>query len=190
MFRPRVAVGGTAPKIVIMTLPTPVEPAGGGAAAPAEAAEPPLFDALLQPYRSLPPMGFAILMAAIGLVGFLGGVTFLMMGAWPVTGFGILEIGLFYLMFRLNYRSARIAERVVLTASALTIERFDRKGITGRWSLPTYWLQVELAEPTEPDTPLTLRSHGRSLVIGRFLPPSERLDFAKALRAALAAAKG
>jgi len=170
-----------------MIQPTPDEPAEGAAA---ETAEPPLLDALLQPYRSLPPTGFAILMAAIGLVGFFGGVAFLAMGAWPVTGFGVIEIGLFYLMFRLNYRSARVAERVVLTASALTVERFDRKGMTGRWSLPTYWLKVELAEPTEPDTPLTLRSHGRSLVIGRFLPPSERLDFANALRAALAAARG
>lgn len=152
--------------------------------------EKPLFDALLQPYRSLSPAGFAILMGAIGLVGFLGGIAFLLMGAWPVTGFGVVEIGLFYLMFRLNYRSARIAERVTLTAAALTIERFDRKGGVERWSFPPHWLRVELAEPTEPDTPLTLRSHGRSLVIGRFLPPTERLDFANALRAALAEAQG
>jgi uncharacterized membrane protein len=163
--------------------------------APAEAeaenpADPVLFDALLTPYRSLSPAGFAILMSAIGLVGFAAGIAFYLIGAWPVIGFGGVELGLFYLMFRLNYRSARISERVRLTPAALTVERRNLGGEVQRWSFPAYWLRVELAEPTEPDSLLTLSSHGRSLVIGRFLPPAERLDFANALRAALAAARG
>ena len=154
-----------------------------------DGAEKVLFDALLTPYRSLSPTGFAILMSAIGLVGFAAGLAFYLIGAWPIIGFGGVEFGLFYLMFRLNYRSARISERVRLTPAALSVERRTLRGEVQRWSFPAYWLRVELAEPTEPDSPLTLSSHGRSLVIGRFLPPAERLDFAKALRAALAAAK-
>lgn len=159
-------------------------------AEPAEASDKVLFDALLTPYRSLSPTGFAVLMTAIGLVGFAAGLTFYLIGAWPVIGFGGVELGLFYLMFRLNYRSAKISERVRLTATTLTVERQDLKGEVQRWSFPAYWLRVDLAEPTEPDSPLILSSHGRSLVIGRFLPPTERLDFANALRAALATARG
>jgi len=155
-----------------------------------DAADTVLFDAVLTPYRSLSPTGFTILMSAIGLVGFAAGLAFYLIGAWPIVGFGGLEFGLFYLMFRLNYRSARISERVRLTPAALTVERRTLKGEVQRWSFPAYWLRVELAEPTEPDSLLTLSSHGRSLVIGRFLPPGERLDFANALRAALAAARG
>lgn len=149
-----------------------------------------LFDALLTPYRSLSPTGFAILMSAIGLVGFAAGLAFYLIGAWPIIGFGGVEFGLFYVMFRLNYRSARISERVRLTPSALTVERRSLKGEVQSWSFPAYWLRVELAEPTEPDSPLLLSSHGRSLAIGRFLPPGERRDFANALRAALATARG
>ncbi|MFZ5791484.1 MAG: DUF2244 domain-containing protein [Pseudomonadota bacterium] len=148
--------------------------------------EPVLFDAVLTPFRSLPPAGFAILMTLVGAVGFMGGVAFLTIGAWPVSGFGVVEVGLFYALFRLNYRSAREFERVRLTREALTVERHDVRGRVQRWSFQPYWLRVQLDEPIEPDTPLTLRSHGKALVIGRFLSPAERLDFANALKAALA----
>jgi uncharacterized membrane protein len=163
-----------------------------GIAAPRPAADgaadaPVLFDAVLTPYRSLPPAGFAILMALVGAVGFMGGVAFLAIGAWPVTGFGAVEVGLFYILFRLNYRSARQFERVRLTRELLTVERHDVRGRVQRWSFQPYWLRVQLDEPIESDTPLTLRSHGKALVIGRFLSPAERLDFANALKAALAA---
>jgi uncharacterized membrane protein len=40
-------------------------------------------------------------------------------------------------------------------------------------------------DPPEHDSQLTLRSHGRGLVIGAFLAPEERLDLANALRDAL-----
>lgn len=166
--------------------PAPLEPDAGGDKAESRV----LFDALLTPYRSLSPTGFTILMSAIGLVAFAAGLAFYLIGAWPVIGFGGVELGLFWLMFRLNYRSARISERVRLTPGSLTVERRDLEGEVERWSFPAYWLRVELAEPTEPDSPLVLSSHGRSLAIGRFLPPGERLEFANALRAALATARG
>jgi uncharacterized membrane protein len=160
--------------------------AGSGAPAPdAAAASPALFDAVLTPHRSLSPTGFTILMGAIAAVGFVGGMAFLLAGAWPVTGFGVVEIGLFYLLFRLNYRSARIGERVRLTAEALEIERRLQDGSVRCWSFQPYWLRVDIADPPDTDSRLTLSSHGRSLSIGAFLSPDERLEFANALRAEL-----
>jgi uncharacterized membrane protein len=144
------------------------------------------FDVVLTPHRSLSPSGFAILMAAVIGIAFVGGIVFLMRGAWPVAGFGVIEVGLFYLMFRLNYRSARMHERVRLTDDALEVERHEVGGRVRRWSFQPYWLQVDIADPPEPDSRLLLRSHGKSLAIGAFLSPDERLDLAKALRAELA----
>ena len=144
------------------------------------------FDVVLTPHRSLSPAGFAILMAAVIGIAFVGGIVFLMRGAWPVAGFGVIEVGLFYLMFRLNYRSARMHERVRLTDDALEVERHEVGGRVRRWSFQPYWLQVDIADPPEPDSALLLRSHGKSLAIGAFLSPDERLDLAKALRAELA----
>src|SRR3546814_5288173 len=65
------------------------------------------FDAVLLPHRSLGPRGFRILMLVAGGGACVIGTSFMLMGAWPVTGFCGLEILLLYIAFRLNYRSGR-----------------------------------------------------------------------------------
>ncbi|MBX6320520.1 MAG: DUF2244 domain-containing protein [Rhodospirillaceae bacterium] len=150
-----------------------------------EVGEPVVFDALLTPHRSLSPFGFFLLMGAVALVGFAMGVTFLMMGAWPVFGFCGAEIGLFYLLFQMSYRSARMFERVRLTPSLLMVERHDLKGRVRRWTFQPYWLRVSMDDPPRHESRVVLSSHGRSLTVGSFLSPEERLDFARALRRAL-----
>ena len=154
-----------------------------------ETAEPVLFDAMLTPHRSLSPRGFAILMSLAALIGFGFGAAFLLMGAWPIFGFCGAEWLLFYLCFRLNYRAARLRERVRLTPALLTVERRDPRGRTQSWSFQPYWLRVEMDELATHGSELALTSHGRRLTIGSFLSPPERLDLAEALRAALARLK-
>ena len=44
---------------------------------------------------------------------------------------------------------------------------------------------LTMDDPPEHHSQVTLSSHGQSLTVGSFLSPEERLDFAKALRAAL-----
>src|SRR3546814_537204 len=169
-----------------MAYPTPNESWEEEGPWPAEDEPPASFDAILRPHRSHSPTGFAILMSAVAAVGFGAGIAFLAMGAWPVFGFCGLEVVLIYVCFRLNYRSGRMFERVRLTERALTVERHSPSGAPLGWRFQPYWLRVTMDDPPEHDSPLTLRSHGRSLVIGSFLTPEERLDFARALTRALA----
>jgi len=154
--------------------------------AAAGAPEPILFDVALYPHRSLGPRGFAILMTAIGLVGFCGGLAFLLMGAWPVFGFFGLDVALIYWAFKASYRSGRAHEIVRLTPRELTVERVAPSGESRRWSFQPYWLRVVLDEFPGRASQLILRSHGRSLAIGAFLTPQERGEIATALRLALA----
>ena len=128
-------------------------------------------------------------MALAALVGFGFGAAFLVMGAWPIFGFCGAEWLLFYVCFRLNYRAARLRERVRLTPGLLTVERCDPRGRVQSWSFQPYWLRVEMDDPPEHESQLSLASHGRRVVIGSFLSPHERLDLAEALRSALARAK-
>jgi len=153
-------------------------------AAPAE--EAPLFDAVLRPHRSLSETGFLILMLCVGAVSFLSGMAFLLMGAWPVMGFFGLDAALIYLAFRLNYRSGRLYERVRLTPRTLEVERITARGRRRLWEFQPYWLRVELYRAEHPDCRLMLTSHGRSLEIGAFLSPEERVSLHHALRAAVA----
>lgn len=148
------------------------------------------FDAVLHPHRSLPPAGFLVLMILLSAVSFVTGIAFLMLGAWPVFGFFGLDVLLVYVAFRINYRSGRIYETVTLTESELEIKRIDPSGTTRRWTFQPYWLRIHMDDPPRYDSELTISSHGRSLVIGSFLGPDEKLDLARTLVSALARGKG
>ncbi len=154
------------------------------------AGEPAVFDSVLTPHRSLSPGGFVLLMAAVCAICFTCGLVFFLAGAWPVAGFLGLDALLVYLAFRANHRRATMYETLHLTRRALTVCRVDPRGEARRWSFPPAWLQVLTDEPARRGNGLTLRSHGKSLVIGRFLAPEEREDLARALRAALTRARG
>jgi uncharacterized membrane protein len=154
---------------------------------PASAAEdaPILFDAVLHPHRSLGRRGFLVLMACLGSVALALGSAFLLIGAWPVFGLLGLDVALVWLAFRINYGQARLYERVRLTERALTVQRVDHRGRGRIWQFQPHWLRVSMDDPPEHDSQIRLSSHGRQVIVGSFLSPEERLDFARALDAAL-----
>jgi uncharacterized membrane protein len=154
------------------------------AAAPTD--EPVLFDAVLRPNRSLSPRGFVILMLVLGGCSFAAGSAFVAIGAWPVFGFFGLDVLAVYVAFRLNYRSGRRYEALQLTARRLSLLRVNWRGQSERLDFQPYWLRVEIDEPVTQGSQILLTSHGRSTVIGSFLSPDERAEFARALRQALA----
>ena len=159
-------------------MPAAVAPCG-----PAEASPAP-FDAVLYPNRSLGRFGFHLLMAAIVLVSVAIGAAFVLAGAWPVTGFLGLDVLLLYLAFRWNYRQGRRAEFIRLDGNELAVRRMEPSGRRREWRFDAYWVHVTIDDPSNQ---LTLSSHGRTLEVGAFLSPEERLEVGKALRAALAA---
>ena len=162
-----------------MTLCTP----GDVPRAAATIAPPAPFNAVLYPNRSLDPFGFHLLMAAIVLVSAGIGVAFVMLGAWPVTGFLGLDVVLLYLAFRWNYRQGRRAEFIRLDGAELAVRRVEPSGRRREWRFNAHWLRVAIDDRNHQ---LTLSSHGRALVVGAFLSAAERLELAEALRAALA----
>src|SRR4029077_262698 len=144
---------------------------------------PVFFDAVLYPHRSLPPQGFMVLMLVLSVVSFAAGVSFVLLGAWPIFGYFGLDVLLVYLAFRASYRSARMHEWVRLTEDTLTVERVGQRGERRRWQFQPFWLRVVLEERNETNR-LVLTSHGRELVVGGFLAPAERRNLAVALKEA------
>lgn len=142
----------------------------------------PVFEAVLYPHRSLSPRGFVILISVTGIVGFVYGIAFLLMGAWPIFGFCGTEWLLFIYLFRKHLNGDRQAERLRLYDDRFTVETISPKGEVQRYRFQPYWLQVILDRPEEPDNALYLRSHGKQLQIGTFLSPQERRDIAGELR--------
>ena len=152
--------------------------------------DPQLFSALLTPHRSLSRVGFLVLMALLSIISFAAGVVFLMMGAWPVLGFFGLDVLAIYWAFRVNFRQAKTTEEISVTPSELRVRRVSHRGHVVEWVLNPLWVQLDQKTHAEFGIEkLYLRSKGRRVSIGSFLGPDEKASFAKALGAALAAAR-
>src|ERR1700742_228915 len=152
--------------------------------------EPTLFSAIITPHRSLSGTGFVILMAALGAVSFAAGMVFLVLGAWPVFGFFGLDVLLVYWAFRLNYRSARAYEEVMVTPSELRVRKVSHRGKVAEWSLNPLWVRIDRDSHEEFGIErLFLVSRGRRLQIAGFLSPPEKESFAAALGAAIGEAR-
>jgi uncharacterized membrane protein len=168
----------------------PTDPSGAPdrtdpAAPPARAEEERVFfNATIRPHRSLSPQGFRRLMGCVAAASTALGLAFFLSGAWPIVGFMGLDVLVLYLAFKASYRSASDYERVELTSSRLLVERVQAKHRLS-WTFQPGWLRVSLEDPPGHHSQITLSSHGRHLVVGRYLSPQERQDFADALRAAL-----
>ena len=152
--------------------------------------EPTLFSAILTPHRSLSMRGFVIVMMLVGGVSFAAGMTFLLMGAWPVFGFFGLDVLLIYLAFRANYRTAAAFEEVSVTPTRLHVRKVTHRGRVSEWTLNPLWVKLEREVHEEFGLErLFLVSRGRKLPIATFLPPGERETFAAALAVALGEAR-
>lgn len=148
----------------------------------------PVFDAVIHPYRSLSAEGFRWLFLFVVVANIAAAGIAVSLGGWPIVGFLGLDVLAVYVAFRLSYAQTRAFERVTVDREALVVERVDRKGARAEWRFPSYWVSVWY-EGDEEQSRVTLRSHGRSLEIGGYLPPVERQDFAEALRQALRSAR-
>ncbi len=151
----------------------------------------PKFRALLEPHRSLSGPGFIVLMTAVGVVSFVAGIAFLMMGAWPVFGFFGLDAALIYWAFKRNYADAKIFETIEIIDGDVIVRKGGEKLETREWRLQAYWARIELTynEHLETYGPLWLTSHGKRLQLGAFLGSGELKSFADAFETALHRAK-
>lgn len=150
--------------------------------APVEAT---VFEAVIVPHRSLSPRGLAILMTVIGALCALIVLRFWLIGAWPVAGFGVAEIGLAIFLLRLNANRARASELILLSEQTLRIVRTDQHGCREERVLPTGWLNAVMEEPAGKVPRLLLVTRGVREEIATTLGEVEKRDLSAALRVAL-----
>lgn len=144
-----------------------------------------LFQAVITPHRSLSAKGLRTLLVAICVVCCVNAGLFIRIGAWPVGGFTGVELLLAAFLFRLNARSARATELVMLTESALRIVRTGVDGKRVERSLPPAWLVARLVERPGRVPALLLTTHGRDVEIAAALGETEKRDLQAALAQAL-----
>lgn len=144
----------------------------------------PVFEALLVPHRSLSPRAAGTVAGALVALSATIGVRFLLLGAWPVLVFSLLEVPLLGVLLAINLRRARASELILLDRQTITVTRTDPAGRHNSFSLPAAWVQVNLQEGTAGSRlVLTSRGHGRE--IGAFLHEPDRAMLFEALRRAM-----
>jgi uncharacterized membrane protein len=153
-------------------------------------AQPELFSALLTPHRSLSRAGFVAVMTFVTIISFAAGLAFLLMGAWPVFGFFGLDVLAIYWAFRINFRHAIASEEIRVTPCELRVRRISHRGHVVEFVFNPLWVRLDqIIHPEVGIEKLYLVSKGRRVAIASFLGPEEKASFAKALTAALQAAR-
>lgn len=144
-----------------------------------------LFNTTLRPN---PPMSAAVLKLVLAIIATMNlaiAIWFVSRGAWPVTPFMGADVALLGWALHASRVAARRREELRVTSSSLCLDRVPPRGSPTHVEFNPYWVRVELEEPPQSASRLTLRSHGRVEQIGAFLPPAERRNVAQALKAAL-----
>ena len=147
----------------------------------------PLFAVVLTPNEPLSPTGLAVVMSILAGVSFIAGVSFMMMGAWPVTGYFGLDVLLIWFAMRASLAAARKREEITLTASELVLRRELPGRSPSELRLPRLGLRLELEhEDADFAGRLFLRRAGERFEFGSFLSEPDRRSLADALGRALA----
>jgi uncharacterized membrane protein len=144
-----------------------------------------LFEAVIVPHRSLSPRGLAILTGAIATLCGLTALRFWLLGAWPVIGFSVVEVGLVLCLIHANARGARASELVLLSEDALRIVRIDARGRRQECWLSSAWLNVVVEDAPGRVPRLVLAAHNLREEIAVALGETEKRDLAAALGDAL-----
>ena len=105
-----------------------------------------IFSATLVPHRSLGRRGFVVLMAAIAALWFAFGFFLWERGAWPIIGFGGLDILAIYIAFRLNYRAARAFEEIAVSRTEIVVRKVMANGRAQEFRFNPQWVKLEVQE--------------------------------------------
>jgi uncharacterized membrane protein len=147
----------------------------------------------LAPHRSLSRAGRIALLAGTAAVGGIMAVGALGAGLWPLAIFAAIPpLGVAFALAA-NDRSAREWQDVTLDGQYLTVTHHRPSWRTPRVTqIPPYMLKVETvmdpvaaADDIERCNRILLKARGKTWEVGAFLPPDEKLAFARALRDAL-----
>ena len=106
-------------------------------------------------------------------------------GAWPVFGFFGLDVLLVYIFFKINFKSGKKKEIIILTENQLIIEFYNEKKISKTHYLDANWLKINLTKFKNEISKLKISSKNKSVIVGSFLRYKEKKNIVKSLKTAL-----
>lgn len=117
-------------------------------------------------------------------------IVFFSLGAWPISGFFGLDVLGLYIAFRWNYRAARVQEEISLSRTSLQIRKIGMTGRVEEHSFNPFWARFDVKRHEEIGvTEMVVETREQRVLVGEFLNPNDREDFATAFSRALSATK-
>lgn len=139
------------------------------------------------PRSALPVQGKYLLVGA-GIVAALVSLRFVLLGAWPVLIFSVLDIGALAVALRVFGKGPVPEERLRIRDGQIELIRLDTRGRHSRLTLPAFWTRLETTGRSEVDCDLWLVFRRERHRIGQFVSSAERSRLAPRIAAALGAA--
>lgn len=139
---------------------------------------------MVAPRSALPVKGQYLLIAA-GIAAALVSLRFVLLGAWPVLIFSLLDIGALAVALYVFNKSPVPQERLRVQDGEIELVRSDSRGRQTRITLPAFWTRLEMSGRSEVDCDLWLAFRQQRHPIGQCVSAEDRRRLAPRIRAAL-----
>ena len=128
----------------------------------------------IKPNKSLNHKQIILFLIITGGLIFFMGVRFVIVGAWPILIFGIIEFILLVFCTYLYVNFTKRKERIILDQQEMKIQKLDDKEIVSDQSYNLYWSNIKNNRDN-----LTLNYAGQKKIFAKFLNPQRRLKLKK-----------
>ena len=110
-------------------------------------------------------------------------IYFILIGAWPVSFFLVLDFVLLFYAFKSYRKATRIYDRIILKDKLLIIN-VNKNGEKNKRIIEPTWLRLKVYS-NRKDQYLSIISRGKSVNVGSFLNLKELSELAKTIKSAL-----
>ena len=128
----------------------------------------------IKPNKSLNHKQIILFLTITGGLIFFIGVRFLIVGAWPILIFGIIEFLILVFCSYLYFNFAKKKERIILNQEELKIQKLNDQEIEDDQSYNLHWSSLKNNKDD-----LTVHYAGKENTFAKFLSPQRRLKLKK-----------
>ena len=128
----------------------------------------------IKPNKSLNHKQIILFLAITGGLIFFIGVRFVIVGAWPILIFGIIEFLILVFCSYLYFNFAKKKERVILDQEKMKIQKLNDQEIEDDQSYNLHWSSIKNNKDY-----LSIHYAGKKNAFARFLSPQRRLKLKK-----------
>ena len=141
------------------------------------------LDLKIYPNKSLTLFTLMVLFLIFFLTTSFVSIYFILIGAWPVSFFLVLDFILLFYAFKSYRKATRIYDRIILNDKLLIIN-VNKNGEKNKRIIEPTWLRLKVYS-NRKDQYLSIISRGKSVNVGSFLNLKELSELAKTIKSAL-----